>query len=95
VPVPKNSLIDAASARQFLRCRSEALTKAFLLTPRDTDVSWSLRNPEAGSLGDDQSKRREEAMKARSLPAVAGLTVTCFASPPACETKGGTICVNS
>jgi hypothetical protein len=53
-------LIDAASARQFLRCRSEALSKAFLLTPRDTDVSWSLRNPEAGSLGDDQPKLREE-----------------------------------
>ena len=26
--------------------RSEALTKAFLLTPRDTDVSWSLRIPQ-------------------------------------------------
>jgi hypothetical protein len=50
VSVPKNSLIDAASARPFLRCRSEALTKAFLLTPRDTDVPWSMRNPEAGRL---------------------------------------------
>jgi hypothetical protein len=43
-----------------LPCRSEALTKAFPLTPRDTDVSWSLRNPEAGRLLDDQSKTREE-----------------------------------
>ena len=31
----------------FFGCRSEALTKVFLLTPRDTDVSWSLRNPAA------------------------------------------------
>jgi hypothetical protein len=30
--------------------RSDALAKAFLLTPRDTDVSWRLRNPEAGRL---------------------------------------------
>jgi hypothetical protein len=43
-----------------MECRSEALTKAFPLTPRDTDVSWSLRNPEAGRLLDDQSKTREE-----------------------------------
>jgi hypothetical protein len=41
------------------------LTKAFLLTPRDTDVSWSLRNPEAGRLADDQSKFREKRMKVR------------------------------
>jgi len=35
------------------------LRKAFLLTPRDTDVSWSLRNPEAGRLADDQPKPGE------------------------------------
>jgi hypothetical protein len=36
--------------RSISSCRLEALTKAFLLTPRDTDVSWSLRNPEADCL---------------------------------------------
>jgi hypothetical protein len=41
--------------------------------PRDTDVSWSLRNTEAGRLADDQSKTREEIMK-MYLVALAGLT---------------------
>jgi hypothetical protein len=31
------------------------LAKAFLLTPRNMDVSWSLRDPEAGRFGGDQS----------------------------------------
>jgi hypothetical protein len=32
------------------------LTKAFSLTPRDTDVPGALRDPEAGRFADDQSK---------------------------------------
>jgi len=31
-----------------------SLRKVFPLTPRDMDVSWRLRNPEAGRLADDQ-----------------------------------------
>jgi hypothetical protein len=56
-----------------------ALTKAFPLTPRDTDVTWSLRNSEAGSLGDKTSKPPEKAMKTR-LFVLAGVAIS-FAFP--------------
>jgi hypothetical protein len=48
-----NVLIDAehieASIWKSLRC----LAKAFPLTPRDTDVSWSLEKSRSGVVGDD------------------------------------------
>jgi uncharacterized protein (TIGR02246 family) len=47
----KKSLIDAEPLGPFLLgVAQRALTKAFRLTPRDTDVSWSPRDSEAGRL---------------------------------------------
>jgi hypothetical protein len=40
------------------------------------DVSWSLRNPDAGRLADDQSKLREDTMKIRLLLVLVGLAIS-------------------
>ena len=62
-------------------CRSEALTKAFLLTPRDTDVSWSLRDSEAGRLADDlPNKIPEKTMKIRLLLVLAREGISVLSS---------------
>jgi hypothetical protein len=42
------------------RNRSDALAEALFLTPRDTERSWSPRNPEAGCLVGDQFKKTAE-----------------------------------
>ena len=40
----------------------------FLLSSRDTEVSWSLRNPEARSLGDDFYNLLDQVKQITSTP---------------------------
>jgi hypothetical protein len=56
----KRSLTIVEGSANLPHNRSDALAEAFLLTPRDTERSWSPRNPEAVCLAGDQFKKTGE-----------------------------------
>jgi len=86
MPIPPDLAISARQLRQ--------LGVDIAWVGRDTDVSWSRRNPSRVVR-----RRPIETSGGSNESAVTACrhgfgSHLCFASPPACETKGGKVCVN-